>query len=91
LTLTVTSGQITIGDNIYTVHCGEGRAIRRRFGWIVLHGNTILLSGEAFQFRMEGMFHHERSRLTLAGLGGGVGDESSHTCLRLVPRLSKTW
>ena len=87
---TVTSGQISFGDNVYTVTSGEGGAIAGKFGWIALHGSAASSSGTVLQFRLEGMFHHERPGLNLAGLFGGIGDEDNRTVLRFVARLSKS-
>jgi len=85
----ITGGQITIGDSIYTVSSGEGGAIVRRFGWIVLRGETTLASGEVFKFRLEGMLHIERPGLLVVGLAGGIGHEDNRIFLNLLARLSK--
>jgi len=87
--LTVTSGQISFGDNVYTVTSGEGGGIAFRFGWIALHGSATSSAGAVLRFRFEGMFHHERPGLNLAGLFGGIGDGDNRTVLRFVARLSK--
>lgn len=86
----VTSGQISFGDNTYTVTSGEGGAVLAKFGWITLHGNTTLSTGKMFGFRLEGMIHRERPGLSLAGLAGGIGDESSRSRLRFAAKLSRS-
>jgi len=86
----VTGGQISFGDNVYSVKSGEGRAVARKFGWVTLHGNTSLSSGKVFVFRLEGMLHHERRGITLAGLVGGIGDGTARSPLSFVAKLSRT-
>jgi len=86
----VTSGQISFGDRVYTVTSGEGGAIAGKFGWIAVHGSAASSGGVALQFRLEGMFHHERPGLNLAGLFGAIGDGDNRTVLRIVARLSKS-
>ena len=85
----ITGGQITIGDSIYAVSSGEGGAIVRRFGWIVLRGETTLADGEVFKFRLEGMLHIERAGLLVVGLAGGIGHEDNRIFLNFLARLSK--
>lgn len=87
---TVTSGQISFGDNVYTVTSGEGGAIAGKFGWITLHGSATSSVGQTLRFRLDGMFHHERPGLNLAGLFGGMGDEVSRTVLRFLAKVSKS-
>jgi hypothetical protein len=86
---TITGGQITIGDSIYTLSSGEGGAIVRKFGWVVLRGETTLASGEVFKFRLEGMLHIERAGLLVVGLAGGIGHEDNRIFLNFLARLSK--
>lgn len=86
---TVASGQISIGDSVYTITSGAGHAIARKFGWIMLHGKAMLPNGSVFEFRLEGILHLERVGLAVAGLMGGIGDESGHSRVRLVVRLSR--
>lgn len=86
---TLTSGEIGFGDNTFTVTSGEGHAIVRKFGWIVLRGSATLSSGKVFEFRLEGMLHLERPGLVLAGLAGGIRNENSHYGLRLIAKISR--
>jgi len=83
----VVSWQISIGDSVYTITSGAGHAIARRFGWITLHGKAMLPNDSVFELRLEGMFHLERPGLAVAGLMGGIADESGHSLLRFVVRL----
>ena len=85
----ITGGQITIGHSIYTLSSGDGGAIVRRFGWVVLRGEMTLASGEVFEFRLEGMLHIERARLLVVGLAGGMGHEDDRIFLNFLARLSK--
>jgi len=86
----LTSGQITFGDKVYTVTSGEGGSIVGKFGWIILHGTATSPGGKALRFRLEGMIHHERPGLNLAGMFGAIGDEDGRTVLRFVAKLSKS-
>jgi len=86
----VSSGQITVDDYTYTITSGAGRAIVRKFGWIIVGGKATLTTGELFEFRLEGMLHIERPRLVLAGLFGGIRDENGAIRLRFIAKLSRT-
>jgi hypothetical protein len=86
---TITSGQITIGDRIYTLSSGEGGAIVRKFGWVSLRGETPLASGKAFKFHLEGMLHIERPGIVVVGVAGAISHEESRIFLNFLARLSK--
>jgi len=47
----------------------------------------MLPNDSVFELRLEGMFHLERPGLAVAGLMGGIADESGHSLLRFVVRL----
>ncbi len=89
LRLTVTGGQISFGDNTYSVQSGEGGALVAKFGWIAVHGIITLPDGTTFNFRLEGMLHIERKGLVVTGLIGGLGNETSRYHLRFAARLSR--
>ena len=85
----ITSGEITLGDSVYAVTDGQGGALLRRFGWATLQGEAKLPNGQVFKFHLDGMLHLERAGLLLAGLTGGLGNDTEQIRLRLLMRLSK--
>lgn len=86
----ITSGEITLGDKVFAMTDGQGRAILRKFGWATLQGDAKLGNGQMFKLHLDGMLHIERAGLVLAGLAGGLGNDTEQTQLRLLMRLSRS-
>jgi hypothetical protein len=86
----ITSGEITLGDSVYAVTDGQGGALLRKFGWATLQGEAKFSNGQVFKFHLDGMLHLERAGLLLAGLAGGLGNDTEQTRLRLLIRLSRS-
>jgi len=87
--LKVLEGYIKIGENVYTVKEGKGRAILSKFGWLGV-GGTATNEGAQYRFYLEGMLHIERSGLVVARLTGVFGNDEKSYRLRIMARIEKS-
>ena len=89
LSFKVLHGYIKIGEDLYSVEEGRGRAVLGRFGWLGV-GGTAFNEGSGYRFYLEGMLHIESPGLVVAGLTGVFRDDGESYRLRIIAKIAKS-